>query len=54
MRHGINFFGEKKKLVDDTAVVSSTDTKKYFDPAPFGNDIDRVGLSYLKSGGVKK
>ena len=36
---------------DDAAAMRSTDAKslqKHFDPSPFGNDLRRTGLSYIK------
>jgi len=41
-------FGEQGKPVDDAAVKQSTDAKKYFDESPFGNDINRAGLTFLR------
>jgi len=34
------------------AAMTSTDTRKFYDPAPYGNDLARTGLTYL--GGTRK
>jgi hypothetical protein len=38
--------------VDESAVLASTDAKKYFGDGPLDNDIRRAGLSFEKSGVV--
>jgi hypothetical protein len=45
-------FKEKAPAQLDAKALASTDAKKFYDPAPFGNDLSRAGLTY--TGGKKK
>jgi hypothetical protein len=41
-------FAEPNRTEDHAAAARSTDSRKYFDPSPFGNDLNRAGLTYSK------
>jgi hypothetical protein len=46
-------FREKAPVDLTTAALNSTDTKKFYDSSPFGNDLARTGLTYSKPKGGK-
>jgi hypothetical protein len=50
--HDFERFRETAPAQPDPAAMQSTDVKKFYNPEPFGNDLARVGLTYL--GGKRK